>query len=67
MGGVTGIFSTLIAFDSSSERAAVLMALGGALGGVVIGALGGLVCGGLFRLIVRPTAQLERVAAEVFT
>lgn len=64
---LVSIVTTIAAglFGSNSQQE-MLTALGGLVGGGAIGGAGGAVCAALFRLIVRPAAQLQTIDAEIF-
>ena len=61
VGGTTAIASAFI--PSEGER---MVILGAAVGGGLIGAAAGFICGGIFRGIVRPAEQVQRIQVDVF-
>ena len=61
VGGTTAIASAFIPSDGES-----MVILGAAIGGALIGAAAGFTCGGIFRGIVRPAEQVQRIQVDVF-
>ena len=61
VGGTTSIASAFI--PSESE---FMVIVGAAVGGALIGATAGFICGAIFRGIVRPAEQVQRIQVDVF-
>ena len=61
VGGTTSIASAFI--PSEGE---FMVIVGAAVGGALIGATAGFICGAIFRGIVRPAEQVQRIQVDVF-